>query len=89
MQARMLGELKFVPEAFRIFNTLPWSPCLPLWQAITTMQSITWARWAASRVRDEYEYLGQDDFCAPDFMAGANKRSAGLTRVTARACPQP
>ena len=36
---------------------------------------------------DSYEYLGQDDFCAPDFMAGSNKHSSALTRVKARPLP--
>ena len=36
---------------------------------------------------DSYEYLGQDDFCTPDFMAGSNKRSATLARVKARPLP--
>ena len=30
---------------------------------------------------NDYEYLGQDDFCAADFMAGSNKHSSSLTRV--------
>lgn len=45
---------------------------------------------------NDYEYLGQDDFCAPDFMAGSSsaaankKHSSALTRVKARmhACPR-
>ena len=35
---------------------------------------------------NDYEYLGQDDFCAPNFMAGAsaNKHSSSLARVKVR-----
>ena len=37
---------------------------------------------------NDYEYLGQDDFCAPDFMAGSPRRPTkaqlALTRVKAR-----
>jgi hypothetical protein len=33
---------------------------------------------------NDYEYLGQDDFCTPDFMSGssaANKHGSSLTKV--------
>ena len=35
---------------------------------------------------DDYEYLGQDNFCAKEYMAYSDKRASKLIRVKVCAC---
>jgi hypothetical protein len=35
---------------------------------------------------DDYEYLGQDNFCAKEFMAYSDKHASKLIKVKVYAC---